>query len=71
MEGKYQPQEMPPPAYNNKGVKTVGILLWIAESIWNTGIVVVLYSGFCALVNIIVLFMIGKYDSVLIKKRIY
>jgi hypothetical protein len=70
VEGKDHPKEMPNPAYNDLGA-TCGLLLQLTRSIWSTGKIVILDSGFCVLKAIIELKKKGVYASALIKKRRY
>lgn len=71
MEGKDRPKEKDEPKFNNKGGKTVGLLLRMTKSIWNTGRLVILDSGFCVLIALIELSKVGLFASALIKKRRY
>ena len=48
VEGKNVPPDLPEKQYAHLGV-TVGLLLRLTSSIWNTGKVVVLDSAFCVL----------------------
>jgi hypothetical protein len=50
---------------------TVGLLLQMTRHIWNTGRVVILDSGFCALSGIVELAKRGLHGGDLIKKRQY
>jgi len=70
VEGKDCPPERPAPKFNEKG-KTVGLLLRLCDSIYGTGKVVILDSGFCILQGIVELKKVGVYASALIKKRRY
>lgn len=70
VEGKDEPVERPAKAYSDKG-KTVGLLLRLTESIWGSGRIVILDSGFCVLKGLIELRKRGVYASALIKKRRY
>ena len=66
VEGKDRPKELPPQQFNNLG-KTVGLLLRLTRSIWNSGQVIILDSGFCVLQGIAELGKRGLYASTLIK----
>ena len=68
-EGKDQPSDIPK-SFNDLG-KTVGLLLRLTTSIWHTGRVVILDSGFCVLKGIVELRRRGVFASALIKKRRY
>ena len=70
-EGKGRPNELGPPKYEDHSGKTVGLLLRMTKSIWNTGRVVVLDSGFCVLMALIALEKHGLFAHALIKKRRY
>lgn len=59
------------PAKYNEEDNTAALLLRLCEGLFNTGKVVILDSGFCALKAIIVLKKKGVYTSTLIKKRRY
>ena len=52
VEGKDAPPEWGPPAFAGHG-KTVGLMLRMCQSIFSTGKLVVLDSGFCVLKGII------------------
>jgi Transposase IS4 len=52
VEGKDRPPERELPEYNHLG-KTVGLLLRMTRSMWGSGKVVVLDSGFCVLKGLI------------------
>ena len=71
VEGKDRPKEFGSHRYDYIGGKTVGLLLRLTHSIWNSGRVVVLDSGFCVLKGIIELRKKGLYAGALIKKRRY
>eukprot|EP00957_Ditylum_brightwellii_P145985 11116868-Ditylum_brightwellii.AAC.1 len=70
VEGKDRPSERPKPQYNEKG-KTTGLLLRLGQSIYSTGKVVIIDSGFCVLNAIINLRKMGVFALTLIKKRHY
>jgi hypothetical protein len=70
VEGKDHPKERPKADYDDKG-KTAGLLLRLCKSLFGTGKVVILDSGFCVLQAIIELKKLGVYASALIKKRRY
>jgi len=69
VEGKDQPEEHEP-EFSDRG-KTVGLLLRLTRSLWNTTKVVVLDSGFCVLQGLIELRKKGVFAAALIKKRRY
>jgi hypothetical protein len=68
VEGKDTPPELPPAEYEFRG-KTVGLLLRLTKTIWGTGRLVILDSGFCVLEGIVALRRKGVFASALIKKR--
>jgi hypothetical protein len=70
VEGKDHPNQMPAPAHNNLGA-TCALFLHLTKTIWSTGKVVILDSGFCVLKAIIELKKKGVYASALIKKQRY
>ena len=70
VEGKDRPRQMGPQEFDNLG-KTVGLLLRLSRSIWNTARVLVLDSGFCVLKALTELRKRGVYAGALIKKRRY
>ena len=53
VEGKDHPPENGTPEYEDRGGKTVGLLLRMSKLLWRTGKVVVLDSGFCVLKGLI------------------
>ena len=69
VEGKDQPQEVRK-EHSELG-KTVSLLLRLTKSLWASGKVVVLDSGFCVLQGIIELKKKGVFAAALIKKRQY
>lgn len=71
VERKDQPVEKSPPEFENRGGKTVGLLLRISKSLWHTGKFVVLDSGFYVLNGLVELKKVGVYAAALIKKRQY
>ena len=71
VEGKDRPRQKPRPLYEDRGGKTVGLLLQMTKNIWNTGRLIILDSGFCVLKGIVELQQHGLYASALIKKRHY
>ena len=71
VEGRDCPQELGEPKFNNKGGKTIGLMLRMTKPIWNTGRLVILDSGFCVLKGLIELAKQGVYGAALIKKRRY
>ena len=70
VEGDHRPKEIPTDPTNAKG-NTVGLLLRLCRSIYNSGRVVILDSGFCVLQGLIELRKLGVYASAIIKKRRY
>lgn len=70
VEGKDAPPERGSPAFSHHG-KTVGLMLRMCQSIFHSGKLVVLDSGFCVLKGIIELKKMGVFASALIKKRRY
>jgi len=70
VEGKDRSKEVPTDPTNEKG-NTVGLLLRMCSSIYNSGRVVILDSGFCVLQGLIELRKVGVYASAVIKKRRY
>lgn len=70
VEGKDNPPHKKP-EYDDKGGKTVGLLLRMTKSIWYKGFAVVLDSGFCVLKGIVELRKVGVFGAALIKKRRY
>ena len=71
VEGRTRPPEKPREKYVEEFGKTASLLLRLSESIFNTGKLIVLDSGFCVLKAIIALKKKGIYSSALIKKRRY
>ena len=69
-EGKSRPKEKPRELFYELG-KTAGLLLRLCQSIFQTGKIVVLDSGFCVLQAIVELKKKGVYASALVKKRRY
>jgi Transposase IS4 len=69
VEGRDHPPNVPI-EFDEKG-KTVGLLLRLTRSIWHTGKVVILDSGFCVLAGITALREHGVFASALTKKRRY
>ena len=70
VEGKDAPKEIPSDPTNRCG-NTVGLLLRLTSSIYNTGRIIVLDSGFCILQGIIELRKLGLFAHAVIKKRRY
>jgi hypothetical protein len=70
VEGKDRPRQAGAKEFDNLG-PTVGLLLRLTKSLWHTGKVVILDSGFCVLSGIIELKKRGVFASALIKKRRY
>ena len=71
VEGKARPNELGPPEFNINLGKTIGLLLRITKSIWNSGQVIILDSGLCVLKGIVELGKKVLYAGALIKKRRY
>lgn len=73
MEGKDHPSEIPVEFEKTDGIvmKTVGLLKRMTRSLWGTGKVVIMDSGFCVLRGLIELKKHGVYGSAVIKKRRY
>lgn len=71
VEGKDRPKELGTPRFDYIAGKTTGLLLRLTRTIWNTGRVVILDSGFCVLEAIIQLRKKGVFAGALIKKRRY
>ena len=72
--GKDAPKNPPPntpPVAKNKHGKTCGLLLRLCVSLYCTGKVVILDSGFCVLQAIVELRKKGVYAAAVIKKRRY
>jgi hypothetical protein len=70
VEGKDSPPEARPKKYTALG-KTAATLLTLCESLFSTGKVVVLDSGFCVLQAIVELKKKGVFAAAAIKKRRY
>ena len=70
VEGKDRPREMGRQEFDVLG-KTVGLLLRMLKSVFNTGRYIVLDSGFCVLKALIELRQNGLFGCALIKKRRY
>jgi Transposase IS4 len=70
VEGEDSPPQLSSKEFNNVG-KTIGLLLWMTMRLWNTGKLVVPYSGFCVLQGIVELRHCGVFSAALIKKRRY
>ena len=68
VEGKDRPKEMPSPPSNEK---TIHLLLELCRSIYGSGKIVVLDSGFCVLKGLIALKKVGVFAHAVIKKRRY
>ena len=68
VEGKDRPKELPSP---NKKEKTAHLLLELCKSLWGSGKIVVLDSGFCVLMALIALKKVGVFAHAVIKKRRY
>ena len=70
VEGKDHPKEIPADPTNEKG-NTIGLLLRLCSSIYNSGRVVILNSGLCLLQGLVEFRRLGVYASAVIKKRRY
>jgi len=70
VEGKDRPDELPQPEFDRHG-KTVGLLVRLTKSLWGTGKLVILDSGFCVVKGLVELKRKGVFASALIKKRRY
>ena len=68
VEGKDRPPELGLPEYSSLG-KTAGLMLRMCQSIYHSGKLVILDSGFCVLKGIIELKKVGVFASALIKKH--
>ena len=71
VEGKDRPKERAVDPNDKEVGKTGALLLRLTKSIFTTGKVVILDSGFCVLRAIIELRKKGVFASALIKKRKY
>ena len=69
-EGKDRPTNLGNKEFDDLG-KTTGILLRLTKSVWSSGKVFVLDSGFCVLQAIVELKKKGVFAAALIKKRRY
>jgi hypothetical protein len=70
VEGKDAPPQRGSPTFATLG-KTVGLMMRMCQSIFHSGKVVVLDSGFCVWKGIIELKKVGVFAHALIKKRRY
>jgi hypothetical protein len=70
VEGKDQPKNSTKD-YEDRGGKTVGLLLRLTKPFWYSGICLVLDSGFCVLKALVELRRVGIYAAAVIKKRRY
>lgn len=70
VEGKVSPPQRDKPIHDDKG-PTVGLLMRLCSTLYNTGKVVILDSGFCVLRGLIELRKVGVFASAVIKKRRY
>ena len=68
VKGKDQPPELPA---DPRDKKTVNLLLCLCKSLYGTGKIVILDSGFCVLEALIALRKVGVFAGALIKKRQY
>ena len=66
VEGKDRPPQLPSPPQNEK---TIHLLLALCKSIYGSGKIVVLDSGFCVLKGLIALKEVGVFAYAVIKKR--
>ena len=71
VEGKDMPKEVKMARNVKRGEETIGLLLRLTRSLYSTGKVVILDSGFCVLRGLIELRKVGVFASALIKKRRY
>ena len=70
VEGKDHPKERKQKG-DDKGGKTVGLLLRLCQHLYSSGKIVVLDSGFCVLRALIELRKVGVLATAIIKKRRY
>ena len=70
VEGKDRPKDIPKPSTDKHG-PTCGLLLRLCQTMFQSGKVVILDSGFCVLQGLIELRKVGVYASAVIKKRRY
>jgi hypothetical protein len=70
VEGRDEPTAKEKKLYSDKG-PTIGLLLRLTDTLYNTGKVVILDSGFCVLEGLIELRKVGVFASAVIKKRRY
>lgn len=68
VEGKDQPKERVSEKFSDFGV-TIALLLELCQTIFHTGRIVILDSGFCVLQALIKLTTLGVYASAVIKKE--
>ena len=68
VEGKDRPPQLPA---DPRTKKTVNLLLRLCKSLYGTGKIVILDSGFCVLEGLIELRKMGVFAGALIKKRRY
>ena len=71
VEGKEHPRQAGPLEFEDLGGKTVGLLLRMIKSYFDTGRYVIIDSGFCVLKGLIQLRKKGVFSCYFIKKRIY
>ncbi len=71
VEGKDHPHQMGAKEFSNLGGKTLELLIRLTRHLWNTGKVVVVYSGFCVAKALTQLARKDVFGSALIKKRRY
>ena len=67
VEGKDHPRERPPGVFSSFG-STTSLLLELCQTIFYSGRIVILDSGFCVLKALIKLRSLGVYASAVIKK---
>ena len=70
VEGKDMPKEVKMARNVKRGEETIGLLLRLTRSLYSTGKVVILDSGFCVLRGLIELRKVGVFASALIKKKV-
>jgi Transposase IS4 len=70
-EGKDHPPERPTSEYDDKGGKTIGLLVRLTEKLGGRAKVNVLDSGFCVLIGLIELRKKGVFAAAIVKKRRY
>ena len=68
VEGNTRPKELPS---DPRTKKTTNLLLRLCKSLYISGKVVILESGFCVLEGLIELRKVGVFAGAIIKKRLY